>query len=94
MPNVFVPWRQFFKQAEKQSIQPEWLASALFNDHGALFDEPAPRAPKKPAFRLRREAESISDLRACLYSHQKFRSTLARAEIRTCETLHPLAPVF
>jgi hypothetical protein len=63
MPNVFVPWRQFFEEAGKQSTGPEWFSSALFNDHGALIDEPRRRVFTKPVFRLRREAESISDLR-------------------------------
>ena len=63
MPTVFVPWRQFFEEAEKQSTEPQWLSSALFSDHGALIDGLASRTPKKPVFRLRREAQSVSDLR-------------------------------
>jgi hypothetical protein len=63
MRNVLVPWRQFFEDAGKQSIEPEWLSSALFNDHGALIEDLARTGPKKPMLRLRRDAESISDLR-------------------------------
>jgi hypothetical protein len=65
MPTLFMPWREFFDEIEKQPRQQEWLWSALFNDRGALV-KPAPRKQARPVsrvFRIRRDLESFTDLR-------------------------------
>jgi hypothetical protein len=69
MPTVFMPWQEFFDEIEKQPAQKEWLRSALFNDRGALVNDiPAPAPIKQnrsvsPLFKLRRDIESLTDLR-------------------------------
>jgi hypothetical protein len=65
MPNLFMPWGEFFDEIQKQSSQEEWLHTALFNDRGALVT-PAPKKQNRsvsPLFRVRRDLESFSDLR-------------------------------
>jgi hypothetical protein len=65
MPNLFMPWQEFFEEIQKQPRQKEWLHSALFNDHGALVNPSRTKEKRSvsPVFRVRRDFESLTDLR-------------------------------
>ena len=49
MPNLLMPWNEFFDEIEKQTDQEEWLHTALFNDRCSG----KPTTQKKPIGSLR-----------------------------------------